>query len=101
MHGAEFLVDQPLQEHALEAGGDHPPFVAGRNLADVEVAEQVALRIGRVERRAIVGQPAVFREERVALHAGGLGCGAACCSQRTGDAPAFRQAWGVPTLMQP
>ncbi len=49
MHGAERLVHEPLEEHALQSAGDDAPFVARGNLPDVEVAEQRGAGLAGVE----------------------------------------------------
>src|SRR5438067_13428188 len=44
MARAQLLVDHPLEEHALQAAARLASLVCPRNLARVEVAEQIAVR---------------------------------------------------------
>src|SRR5207249_7820476 len=66
MPGAELLVNHPLQEHAVQAAaGDHA-FAAERNLARVEMTQQIARYYG-IERRCLNPSLSAFQEERIAL----------------------------------
>src|SRR5262245_22079470 len=67
MARAELFVDQPLQEDTLESSGLDAPFVSGRNLVHVEVAEQVPVDAGWIETRCVGWHGRTLEIERVAL----------------------------------
>jgi hypothetical protein len=92
---ADVLVDQPLQEDALEALQDVLP-PDRRHVGGVEVPED--RRRAAAESGAGIGARARVGKERVAL-ARRLGCGACICSQRT--PPPTAPAVEVPTFSAP
>ena len=50
---AEILVDQPLEEHTFEPGAGCSPLARRGNLADIEVPEQIASEVCKIEQRRI------------------------------------------------
>src|SRR5262245_5509917 len=69
MARAELLVDQPLQKDTFESSGLDPSLISGRNLSNVEVAEQVAVDAGGIETRRLSWYGRSLEKERVAFFA--------------------------------
>src|SRR5262245_15074134 len=68
----EFLVNQPLQKDTLQAASFDAPLVTGRNLSDIEVAEQVPVDAGEIETWRVGWYGRTLEKERVALFTGWL-----------------------------
>ena len=101
MARSEVLVDHPLQEDAFEPGADVRALGHGRNLAGVEVSQQVAPRSFRSSGCPSAGAAPPFWKNVSRSLPAALGWGAAIWNQRTGVDPALRHACSAPTLATP